>query len=124
MGASGVGDHGAPPSAFAAPESPELVPLLPPEVVPGPPELESPEPLDPIDPLAPPEPVEPELDPLPVPEPPGPEDASSPASMAFVPSETAGDELLPQPAHPIDEAREAKRIARTRVSSAIMDGRE
>jgi hypothetical protein len=122
MGAPDVGIHVAPPSAFAAPESPKLEPLLPPEVVPGPPELEPPDPLDPLDPLASPEPVEPELDPLPVPEPPSPEDAWTPASTAFVPSETAGDELLPQPSHPIDEAREAKRIARARGSSVIMIG--
>ncbi len=130
MGAPVVGDQRAPPSPFAATEPPELEPLPPPELLPDP-ELEPPEPLDPLDPLEPLDPLDPptspdpeelELDPLPEPEPPGPEDAPAPASVALVPFEEPGSEAPPPPEHPIDEAREARRTARTRAST-IMGGR-
>jgi hypothetical protein len=127
MGASGVGDQRVPLSPFGTPES--LAPeLLAPEVVPGPPELDPLEPADPLDPLddAPafPEPEELELDPVPELAPLAPDDAPDPESRALVSSEEAGEKPPPLlPEHPSDAARDTRSTARTRASSAIMDGR-
>ena len=134
MGAEDVGDQRPPPSPPADPlDPPEPEPLLPPELASAPPELEPPEPLDPLDPLALPELVTPEVEPtplevepLPVPELPGPCDPPGPPSLVFVSSGEPGSVPPPLPEQPNGAARAARyarRTARTRGWSAIMERR-